>query len=1365
MYRATLLVVCGLLISATGFAGEVSIQEGRVIPKLLNYQGYITDTLGIPINDSLDMTFKIFDAVSSGNELWSESQVDVSVERGVFSVILGESTAIQDSVFSSFASTWLELTFEGPQTLTPRTRITAVGYAYTSTYSDTSEYARNSAADNDWVFLISDGADTTLQMGGQWGLTRPGNVAFGNADSTHVNFGIACTTGMDGYDYKYCTVSGGYRNTASGNYSSIGGGYLNTDSGGYSYATIAGGTHNKATGSRAAICGGYHNTACYGSFIGGGAGNIAHSSAVVGGGVVNTADSQLTAVVGGEGNIAYGKYSIIGSGYQNSVSGWYGVVCGGRENVTSGEYAFVGSGYRNEANADYATVTGGQLNVVDSMYATIAGGMGNDAINKFAFIGGGASNYANGTYATVAGGYHNSATANCATTAGGYNNHADSAYTTVCGGDYNRAMATHAAVCGGYENWVSGDYSVICGGYDNTITSTGDYSYLFGIHSELYHDSTFMVDVPHIHFGDMMTGYEFPAQRGSAGQILTAGSGAQLSWSAVPSDADWVISGNNQYSGVSGNVGIGTSVPLYKLDVRGVICGGTSDAVTGVYGTVLGGYSNIAGNATADTGAAVCAGYDNSALAKYSFIGGGRENTAYWDYATVGGGYLNYAKLTYSTVAGGRCDTASSEYTFVGGGFHNVAWGLVATVAGGSGNRAQGNYSMIGGGHENTVLAHYGGIFSGYSNDAGFANADTGAIVCGGRDNRAIAKYAFVGGGRNNGVDGDYSVVSGGGYNWVGGSRSAVMGGNGNDVYSDYSVIPGGMDNEIKAGADYSCLIGISSELTQDSTFMVDMPHIRFGDETDGYEFPVSDGSVDQILVTNGSGQLVWADVSANDTDWVITGSDQYSGVSGNVGIGTTIPGYKLDVHGVICGGESDTVKAVYGAVLGGYSNLAGNVSTDTAVTVTGGWNNTAMYDYAFVGGGIDNGAYGWAATIAGGSANHVQGPYSGVLSGFDNTAGNSISLDTAAIVVGGRNNSAEEKYSFIGGGFSNYAHSSHTVVGGGYNNSASHQYAAVCGGYQNTASGQYSAVTGGYVSTASHYCATVSGGRQNSAQASYGAVCGGFNNTSLSYGFVGGGYGNTTYGGYSTVSGGDCNETWGEYAAVGGGGDNYAEGDNACIPGGYADTVTGAMAFAANANSDAPYNNSAAFNGQVTTATGQTRVGALSKASGTFTIDHPLDPEHKILNHYFVESPEMVLIYRGSVVLDADGKAEVHLPDYFDALNKNPMVQLTGVGSFEIYVAEEVKENRFAIAGKPGTKVYWTVTSERKDQSAKITKIIMPVEQPKDGDLAGRSLDDDFLCVTMEQLEQMGKAGQFQFRTAAAQKRYEDMKEKSREQ
>jgi hypothetical protein len=174
IYKIFISILTIMLAISFGQVGKVSFNKARLVPKMLNYQGYLTDTLGSPITDNLDMTFKIFDAVSSGNELWSETQTNVPIEHGVFSVMLGETTLIPDSVFADFTNTWLELTLEGPQILSPRTRITSVGYAYTATYSDTAEYARNALADTDWVISGSD-----IYSG------VSGNVGIGTATPSH----------------------------------------------------------------------------------------------------------------------------------------------------------------------------------------------------------------------------------------------------------------------------------------------------------------------------------------------------------------------------------------------------------------------------------------------------------------------------------------------------------------------------------------------------------------------------------------------------------------------------------------------------------------------------------------------------------------------------------------------------------------------------------------------------------------------------------------------------------------------------------------------------------------------------------------------------------------------------------------------------------------------------------------------------------------------------------------------------------------------------------------------------------------------------------------------------------------------------
>jgi hypothetical protein len=103
-------------------------------------------------------------------------------------------------------------------------------------------------------------------------------------------------------------------------------------------------------------------------------------------------------------------------------------------------------------------------------------------------------------------------------------------------------------------------------------------------------------------------------------------------------------------------------------------------------------------------------------------------------------------------------------------------------------------------------------------------------------------------------------------------------------------------------------------------------------------------------------------------------------------------------------------------------------------------------------------------------------------------------------------------------------------------------------------------------------------------------------------------------------------------------------------------------------------------------------------------------------------------------------------------------MVQLTGVGNSDVYVAVDVAGNSFSIGGRPGTKVYWTVTGERKDQTAEITRVVMPVQERRTGALVGRSISDTRLAGSMPELQRLGLGGRFSFRTAEGRQRYEEM-------
>lgn len=122
---------------------------------------------------------------------------------------------------------------------------------------------------------------------------------------------------------------------------------------------------------------------------------------------------------------------------------------------------------------------------------------------------------------------------------------------------------------------------------------------------------------------------------------------------------------------------------------------------------------------------------------------------------------------------------------------------------------------------------------------------------------------------------------------------------------------------------------------------------------------------------------------------------------------------------------------------------------------------------------------------------------------------------------------------------------------------------------------------------------------------------------------------------------------------------------------------------------------------------------GALSKGSGTFAIDHPVDPKNKILFHSFVESPDAKNMYNGTAVLDEKGEVVILLPDYFDALNKDVQYQFFALDQAmpNLYIKEEEHDNQFTIGGgEAGGRVSWQVTGIRHDSYILANPIIVEV-------------------------------------------------------
>jgi hypothetical protein len=470
-YLKTLFVVVATAFAASdaAVAPLVVATDAVSIPKLLSYQGRLTDTMGVPVPDgSYSVVFRLYTVPSGGTHYWTETQ-SVQTRGGIFSALLGSVTPV--GTVPDAGALYLGMAVSGGAEMTPRVRIASVAYAYKA---DTANYALagggGGAPDSvPGSFAVS----TDLRVYGK------GRIGPFNSNAGTAAFAAGYNVAADG---NYSSVAGGYGNAANGAYAFIGSGIENVA--GDSCATVAGGSENTASGRYSFAGGGISNTAGnYAAAVVGGELNSAGGvSSAVAGGYRNSAAGNYGAVVGGRDNSASGQYAVVGgrndtasalhsaalSGYRNRARDSAAVVCGGDSNSVRSRYGFVGGGRANRAESSYALVVGGRWNAAAGRDAAVGGGQSNSASALATFVGGGAQNNATASHATVGGGSSNDATATQATVGGGGSNEASGHSSTVGGGMMNEATMAGATVAGGNTNHAYGAYSMVPGGLYNT---------------------------------------------------------------------------------------------------------------------------------------------------------------------------------------------------------------------------------------------------------------------------------------------------------------------------------------------------------------------------------------------------------------------------------------------------------------------------------------------------------------------------------------------------------------------------------------------------------------------------------------------------------------------------------------------------------------------------------------------------------------------------------------------------------------------------------------------------------------------------------------------------------------------------------
>ncbi len=109
-----------------------SISAEGTFPREINYQGYLTDETGAPLDGNYDFILSLYSEETGGIELWSETHLSTEVSNGLFNVMLGSQNEFPEGLHFDSAY-WLEVSIDDGinpvETLMPRQPLTSSGQA------------------------------------------------------------------------------------------------------------------------------------------------------------------------------------------------------------------------------------------------------------------------------------------------------------------------------------------------------------------------------------------------------------------------------------------------------------------------------------------------------------------------------------------------------------------------------------------------------------------------------------------------------------------------------------------------------------------------------------------------------------------------------------------------------------------------------------------------------------------------------------------------------------------------------------------------------------------------------------------------------------------------------------------------------------------------------------------------------------------------------------------------------------------------------------------------------------------------------------------------------------------------------------
>lgn len=444
-------------------------------------------------------------------------------------------------------------------------------------------------------------------------------------------------------------------------------------------------------------------------------------------------------------------------------------------------------------------------------------------------------------------------------------------------------------------------------------------------------------------------------------------------------------------------------------------------------------------------------------------------------------------------------------------------------VLGGINNSVQAiEYSSILGGRDNTIDSEITTIMGGRGNQSlDPSTAERQSVLLGGRDNTQTGQYLALGGGYSNELQEDYSTILGGRDNYVHSTSKtqtweAIGGGYSNSLTYWKSIIVGGYNN---SGEDLFASIGGGHTNQSQENYQT----------IGGGYFNTADADSDAGTIGGGRENTL------SDKNTTILGG--YANDS--EGESTVLGGFDNNIlsstgdQSAIGGGNSNNIYTggSYSLIVGGLENEVNN-SADY-VTIFGGGYGNLLHNYSVIGGGFQNTMGGGTtqySAIGGGTDNYIKySPYSSVVGGHANKAGDAVAESTGVSIGGGSENRVSSNRSTIVGGEGNYIAEGvgSSFIGGGQDNEV------VAGGTG------YNVILGGLTNSAT----------------STSSVLGGKSNVGESFASIPGGRGNDIDGGHAVAAGQD-NTGSGEYSLMLG--RNHNIDDDNVLAAGYGITASG---------------------------------------------------------------------------------------------------------------------------------------------------------------------------------------------------------------